>query len=104
MPTRRNHSPETKARIVLEIISGQKSIAEASREYQIKDSLLYRWKDEFIRAGTGAFERGQPARQKREADKTAELQRLVGKLTMQLEIAKKASHYVKSLPLESEPL
>lgn len=65
--------------------------------------MLYRWKDEFIKAGTSAFERGQPARQKREADKTAELQGLVGKLTMQLEIAKKASHYVKSLPLESEP-
>ena len=39
--------------------------------------------------------------QKRRADKVAELERLVGKLTMHLEIAKKASHYVKSLPPES---
>ena len=102
MPKRRHHSPETKARVVLEVISGAKSIAEASREYQIKDSLVYRWKAEFIEAGTRAFDRGNPASQKREANKRAELERLVGKLTMQLEIAKKASHYVKSLPLESE--
>lgn len=102
MPKRRSHSPETKARIVLEIISGAKSTAEASRDYQIKDSLLYRWTAEFIEAGTRVFDRGNLARQKREADNRAELERLVGKLTMQLEIAKKASHYVKSLPLESE--
>ena len=103
MPTRRNFSAETKARIVLEIIGGQKSIAEASREYQIKDSVLHRWRAEFIAGGTRVFERGNPARQQRETAKTAELERLVGKLTMQLEIAKKASHYVRSLPLESEP-
>lgn len=103
MPRRRNFAPETKARIVLEIIGGQRSIPEASREYQVKDSLLYRWKDEFIKGGARAFKRGNPARQQRETAKTAELERLVGKLTMQLEIAKKASHYVRSLPLESEP-
>ena len=104
MPKRRNHSSETKARIVLEIISGSKSVREASRDYQIKDSLLYRWRDEFVEGGTRALDRGQPARHKREAAKSAELERLVGKLTMQLEIAKKASHYVRSLPLENELL
>ena len=49
-----------------------------------------------------SFAFGEAAEQKRRADKVAELERLVGKLTMQLEIAKKASHYVKSLPPESE--
>lgn len=42
MARRRKHSPLTKARIVLEIISGAKSIVPASREYQIADSLLYK--------------------------------------------------------------
>ena len=97
----RKYSPETKVRIVLEILRGEKSVAQASREYQIKDSLLYRWKDEFLEGAKQAFAYGQPTEQKRRADKMAELERLVGKLTMQLEIAKKASHYVKSLPPES---
>ena len=35
----RKYSPETKVRIVLEILRGDKSVAQASREYQIKDSL-----------------------------------------------------------------
>ncbi len=102
MGKRRKHSPETKVRIVLEILRGEKSLAQASREYQIKDSLLYRWKDEFLEGAKQAFAYGQPAAQKRRADKVAELERLLGKLTMQLEIAKKASHYVKSQPPESE--
>ena len=102
MGKRRNFSSDTKTRIVLEIISGAKSLREASREYQIKDSVLYRWRAEFIHGGKLAFERGNPARHKREGNRIAELERLVGKQTMQLEIAKKASHFVSSLPLESE--
>lgn len=68
MPKRRNHSPETETRIALEIISGAKATAQASREYRVKDSLLYRWKAEFIEGGTRAFDRGNPARQKRRAE------------------------------------
>ena len=102
MGKHRKYTPETKVRIVLEILRGEKSVTQASREYRIKDSLLYRWKDQFLDGAKQAFAYGQPAEQKRRADKVAELERLVGKLTMQLEIAKKASHYVKSLPLESE--
>lgn len=98
----RKYTAETKVRIVLEILRGEKSLAQASRDYQIKSSLLYRWKDQFLEGAKQSFAYGQPAEQKRRADKVAELERIVGKLTMQLEIAKKASHYVKSLPPESE--
>ena len=40
----RKFSPEFKAQVVLEIVSGRKSLALASREYQIKDRVLSRWK------------------------------------------------------------
>ena len=98
----RKFTPDTKVRIMLEILRGEKSLAQASRDYQIKSSLLYRWKDQFMEGAKQSFAFGEAAEQKRRADKVAELERLVGKLTMQLEIAKKASHYVKSLPPESE--
>ena len=38
----RKFSPESKARVALEIGSGRTSLAEPSRAYQIKDSLLHR--------------------------------------------------------------
>ncbi len=40
----RKFSPEFKAQVVLEMVSGRKSLAQASREYQIKDTVLSRWK------------------------------------------------------------
>ena len=101
MARQRKYSPETKGRIVLELISGAKSISQASREYKIKDSLLYKWKAEAIEGMTQYFAYGQPTEAKRRADEKAEMERLLGKLSMRLEIAKKASHYVKSLPPES---
>ncbi len=102
MGKQRKHSPETKVRIVLEILSGEKSVTQASREYGIKDSLLYRRREQFLEGGKQAFTIDQATEQKRRADKVADLERLEGKLTMQLEIAEKASHYVKSLPPEGE--
>ncbi|MEA3326586.1 MAG: transposase, partial [Chloroflexota bacterium] len=56
MVKRRKFTPEYKARIVLEILTEGKSIAEASREYEIKDSVLSRWKQEFIERSPMLFE------------------------------------------------
>jgi len=102
MAKRRHFSSQKKFQIVLEILTGAKSLAQCSREYQVKDSLLYRWKAHFLETGPQMFERGQPAEQRRQAARSAELERLVGKLMLQLEVSKKASYYLKSQSLESE--
>ena len=98
MGTARKFSPEFKAQVVLEIVSGRKSLAKASREYQIKDTVLHRWKTQFLEGMPDIFAPGQPAEQKRLRDRIADLERLAGKQALQLEIAKKATHYLKSLP------
>lgn len=94
----RKHSPEFKAQVVLEMLSGEKSVAQISREYRLKDSLLYRWKAEFLERAPQAFAQGADREKQALQDQVAELERMVGKLSMQLEIAKKASHYLKSTP------
>ena len=47
MSGRRKHAPEFKAKVVMEILTGEMTTMQASRRYGIKDSLLYRWKSEF---------------------------------------------------------
>lgn len=84
---RRNFSAEFKTKVVLELISGKKSLAEASREYEIKDTVLSRWKQEFLSHATQVFEQPQDVQEK-EA-RIAELERMVGKLTMKVELQKK---------------
>ena len=48
MPKRRQFTPEFKARVVLEIVSGAKSAAEVCCEHSLKTDLLSRWKAEFL--------------------------------------------------------
>ena len=91
MPTRRNFSANFKAKVVLELISGEKGLAEASREYGIKDTVLSRWKQEFIAKAAQLFE--QPKEVQEKEVRIAELERMVGKLTMQLELSKKVLSY-----------
>ena len=98
----RKFSPEFKAQVVLEIVSGRKSLAQASRDYQIKNTVLSRWKAQFFEGAAGIFEPGRPAEEKRLRERIEDLERLAGKQALQLEIAKKASRYLKSQPLESE--
>ena len=91
MPARRNFSADFKAKVVLELISGEKGLAEASREYGIKDTVLSRWKQEFIAKAAQLFE--QPKEVQEKEVRIAELERMVGKLSMQLELSKKVLSY-----------
>jgi transposase-like protein len=89
MNQRRTFTPEYKARIVLEMISGEKGLMQASREYGIKDTVLSRWKQEFLERAPDVFGEHQDHRQKEQDVRIAELERMVGRLTMQLDMAKK---------------
>lgn len=100
MTNRRKYDPDFKARVVLEMISGEKGLLQASREYGIKESVLSRWKQEFLERAGQVFEPAQAKDQ--HAQRIAELERMVGRLTMQLEMAKKVLKYSGSPPRENE--
>jgi transposase len=94
MLTRRSFTAEFKAKVVLELISGEKGMAQASREYGIKDTVLSRWKQDFLANATQLFE--QPKEVQEKELRIAELERMVGRLTMQLELSKKVLSYAGS--------
>lgn len=94
MSKRRVFTPEFKVRVVLEVITQQKSLAQASREYGVRDTVISRWKQEFVERSPQVFERGKD-RDKRD-QRIAELERLVGRLAMELEISKKVSSILDS--------
>jgi transposase len=78
--------------MVLDLVSGAKSAAELCRQHQLNPQLLARWKTEFLESAPLIFEQEHLHNQER----IAESERLVGRLTMQLEIAKKASVLLSS--------
>ena len=89
---RRQYSAEFKAKVVLQVLSGEKTPSEVCRTHKLNANVLNRWRKEFIEQAGSIFERGE--HQSQDQQRIAELERLVGQLTMQLEIAKKASNYL----------
>ena len=94
MTKRRKFTPEFKAQVVLEGLTGVKTAAQLCQEHRLKDSLLSHWKREFIERAPELFT-GNASHEQSEA-KVAELERMLGKLTMELEVSKKASVYLNS--------
>jgi len=94
MAKHRQFTPEYKARIVLEILIEGKSLSQASREHGIKDSVLSRWKKEFIERSPTVFENGTSKDVRDE--RIAELERMVGRLATELEMRKKVTNFLDS--------
>jgi transposase len=91
---RRKFTPQFKAQVVLEVLTGAKSSAEACRDYQLQPQVLGRWKTHLLAQAATLF--ASDNEQQESEQRLAELERLVGRLTMELEIAKKASSYLNS--------
>lgn len=92
MTARRQFSAEFKSKVVLDVLGGRRSAAEVCREYQLKDDMFSRWKAQFVANAPKLFER-QNLTDPAEA-RIAELERVIGKLTLELEVAKKAFRLV----------
>jgi transposase len=97
---RRVFSTEFKRETVQRILNGEKTVAELSRELDIAPSVIRNWK-RFAEAGaTAAVQASEdvvPASQLREAyAKIRELERALGRKTMEVEILRAAQEIVKS--------
>jgi transposase len=87
MTSHRRFTPEFKAQVVLGLIMGIRSASDACQHYQLKPDLVSRWKAQFLEKAATVFtsdDQTDPA-----AARVAELERLVGRLTLELEVGKK---------------
>lgn len=92
---RRTFSPQFKAEVVLEWITGQKSAAELCREHQLSPTLLTLWKQTYLDRLPVVF---QPDEQRCAVPaRVAELEQLVGRQALELEILKKAQRRLPGL-------
>jgi len=95
MAKRRTFTPEFKTQVVLEELTGVKDKAEICREYRLSRQVFSRWRAEFVERAPEIFatKRSRGGEQER----IVELERMVGRLTMELEVSKKASNILTSL-------
>ncbi len=96
MSKRRSFSAEFKAQVVLELLSGRKSSAEMCRQHRLSPQLLAQWKTAFLERAAVVFMSEEQRSQ--EAARIAELERLVGRLTLEAEVLKKATAIWQTAP------
>ena len=87
-------SPEKKTRIVLAILAGEMSIAEAARKEKVSEQSIGRWKAEFIEAGRTALVAGRSGPSSREEQLEAEVVELtqaLGEAHVELRVWKKSA-------------
>jgi transposase len=79
---------QQKSELVLASLRGPKTIAQLCREHEISETLLRRWREQFLAAGA---ERLQGRQERTEADElrrqVSRLERALGRKTMEVEVA-----------------
>jgi len=81
---RRKWDSKTKAKIVLEGLSGR-SVSEICSDYEIGQTQYYRWRDQFLSSAHRAFDSEKDGSEiQRLKKKTARYQQIIGALTVEL--------------------
>ena len=93
MAKRRRFTPQFKAEVVIEALTGQSSQAELCRKHNISQEQLSKWKHELIDNAAILFE-SNDKRSNDSKQQIAQLEQLVGRLTIALDIQKKASTWL----------
>ena len=93
MAKRRRFTPQFKAEVVIEVLTSQNTQAELCRKHNLSQGQLSKWKHQLIQNASTLFE----STDKPSDDSTqpiAQLEQLVGRLTLALDIQKKASTWL----------
>ncbi len=94
---RKSYTSEFKLKVVLESMQRDTTQEEVCKRFGISSSMLHRWKKEFQQHATSIFYEKRDPKQRAQSQGYApgespdELKKIIGELTVQNEILKKAS-------------
>ncbi len=92
---RRSFSSEFKAQTVVDLLTGATNQADVCRQHKLSPQLVARWKTTVLEQLHRLFD--EESQQSPEQARIAELEQLVGRQALELEILKKASRIVRGL-------
>lgn len=90
MSKRRNFSPEFKAKVAMEAIRGEETIAEIAAKYNLHPNMVSQWKKQAVDGMADVFS-GKSSRKDAATDATIEkLHAKIGELTIERDFLSKA--------------
>ena len=88
---RRNHNGAFKAKVALEAIKGEKTLAQLSSQYGIHPDQIRRWKKRLVEELPVIFSDKRQRAEKEREELESELYKQIGQLKVELEWLKKKS-------------
>ena len=80
--SRRNHSPAFKAKVALQAIRGDKTLAELAQQHQVHPTQITTWKQQLLEHAAELFANGQSLVEDSQ-QRVQELHAKIGELTME---------------------
>jgi len=81
---RRLHNPEFKAKVALEAIKGELTMAEMIKKFDVQAGQITQWKKQLLSNASGAFETNDHEKSKEESEQTIrDLHVKIGQLTVE---------------------
>jgi len=80
--SRRNHSPKFKAKVALEALQGESTLAQLASRHGVHATQIAAWRKQLLERAGEVFEGGNPAAEDAE-QRIRELQAKVGELVME---------------------
>ena len=80
---RRKHSPAFKAKVALEALKGQETVAQLAARHEVHPSQIQAWKKALTEGASGVFGNGKEQKSKNDAALIARLYQEIGQLKVE---------------------
>lgn len=83
--TRRRFSAQFKAKVAIEAIKGQRTIAQLAGQYEVHPNQITQWKKQLLEAADQVFSRRQESDRQSQNELTGKLYQQIGQMKVELD-------------------